>query len=249
VEETFSYRAAGQQAGSPPKQSQLAACRSHYHLLTNSSQIVTGRDIRTAHDAGGTITDIECNSGHWTTESLNYYVAAKMLWAPGSEPQTWVDRFCRLGFGEGASSMRAYFGRCAKLHAKVRALPRDRRPSRRAPGLYAGIWTVEWFDASALLIDRALEAAAGDERAVARVKRYRTALDITRFRVKYFSAKAAWARAVADYNAAKDKRAVRAALEAARKKWTAIEEERKSLYRKHVDTWILNTCYLGFYGT
>ena len=208
-----------------------------------------GADIRAAHQAGVTITDLDCNLGHWAPEAINYYVAAKMLWDPASRPETWVDRFCRLAFGKGAPAMAEYFARCADLDVKIRAAARAKQPSRRAMQNYKAFWTDKWFKTSEQLIRRAETQAQGDARALARVRRYRTGLEITRFRVGYFTAKARWQQAIRTYRAAKDKRAARPALEKARAKMKQWDADRKTLYNKHVNTWILNVCYLGFYRT
>jgi len=206
-------------------------------------------DIRAAYDAGVTITDIDCNLGHWTPEALNYYVTAKMLWAPTSDPDAWVDRFCRLAFGKGAGAMRKYFELCAELDDAIRAAPREQRPSRRAMQNYKRLWTPQWFAEAARWVDRAAADAHGDPRAAARTQRYRTALEINQFRVGYFASRVEWRDAVRSYNEAQDKRAARAALENARRKKNKWEQRRKQVYAQHVNTWILNVCYLGFYGT
>jgi hypothetical protein len=133
------------------------------------------------------------------------------------------------------------------MYQRVREAPREKRPSRRAMHNYAAFWTDEWFDRAAKLMRSAETACTGDERTLKRVRRYAEALEITRFRVGYFGMRAEWANAIKAYKEAKDKKQARPALEESRKKMNEWEARRKELYTKHVDTWILNACYLGFY--
>ncbi len=65
------------------------------------------------HSLVGTDFDSCCH--HWATEGLNYYVLARLLWAPDAEVDAILDDYCRSGFGTAWREVRRYFDRIEEL--------------------------------------------------------------------------------------------------------------------------------------
>ena len=62
--------------------------------------------------------DFDTLPHHWSTNALNYYVLARLLWDPALDVDSIVDDFCRSGFGNAADEMKKYYAHCEKLTAK-----------------------------------------------------------------------------------------------------------------------------------
>ncbi|HEY3900245.1 MAG TPA: DUF4838 domain-containing protein [Chthoniobacter sp.] len=54
-------------------------------------------------------TDMDSITGHWATQGLHYYVAARCDWDPSLTYDAVLDDFCKTGFGAGADAVKSYF--------------------------------------------------------------------------------------------------------------------------------------------
>jgi hypothetical protein len=68
-----------------------------------------GKDFRYLANHGMIGTDFDSCCHHWATQSLNYYVVARLHWNPEQDVDAIVDDYCLAGFGPAAKSVRRYF--------------------------------------------------------------------------------------------------------------------------------------------
>lgn len=80
------------------------------------------QDVRVMADAGVMGTDFDSIVHHWSTQGLNYYVVAKLLWNAHQDVDAIIDDYCRAGFGPAAKSVRRYFD--ALIAAKEEGMAR-----------------------------------------------------------------------------------------------------------------------------
>jgi len=93
---------------------------------------------------------------HWSTQGINYYVLAKLLWNPRLDVDALLDDYCRTGFGAAAGEVRKYYLAVEKATDELAAgLHGGERRSdaflRAAPDVYSPAVLGQW---------RALLAAA-----------------------------------------------------------------------------------------
>eukprot|EP01035_Chromulina_nebulosa_P025912 gene25912-33868_t len=58
---------------------------------------------------------------HWSTQGLNYYVLAKLLWNPAADVPALVEDYCRAGFGAAAPEVKNYFAQLEALTSELAA--------------------------------------------------------------------------------------------------------------------------------
>ncbi|HRU06144.1 MAG TPA: DUF4838 domain-containing protein [Candidatus Brocadiia bacterium] len=104
-------------------------------------------DLRLACRAGAAAADLAGLAGHWASEGLNYYVAARLMWNPDADAQVIVADYCKAGFGSGAWSVRRYFMEVERLTSQIAAsLPQSRVAEMRQPwasAAYREVFTPE----------------------------------------------------------------------------------------------------------
>lgn len=88
-------------------------------------------DFREMARSGMIGTDFDSVLGHWATQGLNYYVAARLNWDPEQDVDLIVSDYCRAGFGEAAGLVREYFDRVESL--TLEAASGSRRPAKTIP--------------------------------------------------------------------------------------------------------------------
>jgi hypothetical protein len=66
-------------------------------------------------------TDFDSCMHHWSTEGLNYYVLARLLWNPDASVDEILDDYCRAGFGQAAPEIRKYLARLEQLTNRIAA--------------------------------------------------------------------------------------------------------------------------------
>lgn len=59
---------------------------------------------------------------NWSTQGLNYYVLAKLLWDPSLDPEEIIADYCRSGFGPAAPEILGYFTRLEDMTTRVAEL-------------------------------------------------------------------------------------------------------------------------------
>lgn len=80
-----------------------------------------GEDVRyfAHHSLLGT--DFDSCMHHWSTEGVNYYVLARLLWNPDANIDAILDDYCAAGFGEAAGAVRRYLTRIEKITDRIAA--------------------------------------------------------------------------------------------------------------------------------
>jgi len=79
-------------------------------------------DVRHCFETGMTAADFDSILGNWSTQGLNYYVLAKLLWNPFADVDEVVSDYCEAGFGKGAGKIKTYFDLLGEATARVAAL-------------------------------------------------------------------------------------------------------------------------------
>ena len=133
-------------------------------------------DMRFFADSGMLFTDFDCLENFWSTNGLNYYVVAKLLWDPYDDVDEIISEYCEAGFGPAADVIRRYFERIELLTTQIAA--------RRAfeiwkvdSGVLAEFYTDELIGELQGMLDTAVDAAGGDETIERRIAFLRTGLN------------------------------------------------------------------------
>ena len=66
-------------------------------------------DVKSCIKDGLTMIDYDGCLHNWSTQGLNYYVLAKVLWNPDVNVDSVIDDYCEKGFGRAAPYIRQYF--------------------------------------------------------------------------------------------------------------------------------------------
>ncbi len=80
-----------------------------------------GEDLRHCYETMMFGADFDSIIHHWSTQGLNYYVLAKLLWNPAADVPALVDDYCRAGFGAAAPEVRNYFAQLEALTSELAA--------------------------------------------------------------------------------------------------------------------------------
>src|SRR5262249_42936696 len=60
--------------------------------------------------AGGMLaTDMDSIFNNWSTQGLEYYIAARLSWDPSQTYDALLDDYCRAGFGAGAEHLKQFY--------------------------------------------------------------------------------------------------------------------------------------------
>ena len=106
-------------------------------------------------------TDFDCNSHQWAGRGLIFYALAKGHLNPDRLCYDDIfDDYCRAGFGKAAEAVKDYFNRLEKLTEDAAATEKG----------FAGYFDVLDVAELEACIERARQAAAGDEEALSRVE-------------------------------------------------------------------------------
>lgn len=73
------------------------------------------RDIKHFYRTGMIGADYDAIVHHWSTQGLNYYVLAKLLWDPSQDVEALVDDYCNAAFGAAANTIKQYFSAVEEL--------------------------------------------------------------------------------------------------------------------------------------
>lgn len=74
-----------------------------------------GRIMNHMADNGILATDFDSIAHNWSTQGLNYYVAARLSWDPALSAEAILEDYARSGFGPAASPIRKYWQRAAAM--------------------------------------------------------------------------------------------------------------------------------------
>ncbi len=83
-------------------------------------------DVKHCYQTGMMAADFDSLNGHWSTQGLNYYVLAKLLWDPSLDVKAVVADYCRAGFGKAAPQIAEYFALMEKASAEMAGAGRAR---------------------------------------------------------------------------------------------------------------------------
>jgi len=78
-----------------------------------------GKDLAHCYRTGMIGADFDSVMHHWSTQGLNYYVLAKLLWNPFADTEAIVGDYCRSGFGPAASEMQSYYSEIESISEQV----------------------------------------------------------------------------------------------------------------------------------
>ena len=135
-----------------------------------------GDDLRLFADHGLLFVDYDCLEHFWSTNGLNYYVLARLLWDPHRDVDGIVDEYCTAGFGAAADAVRRYFARIEELTTQIaarRAFEVWKIDSRVLAEHYTDGLVAELRG----LLDEAERQAGGDKEVLGRLRFLRTGLD------------------------------------------------------------------------
>ncbi|HWL52852.1 MAG TPA: DUF4838 domain-containing protein [Chthoniobacteraceae bacterium] len=156
-----------------------------------------GEDVKHCYQTGMVAADFDALIGNWSTQGLNYYVLAKLLWDPSAEVDAIVADYCRHGFGPAAETIARYF---ATLEEATRRVAQEGRvgaeeqlreeeadsetplsgKKRRATlfhNAYFSVFTPAFLASLRDLLQEADGEARGDETVRARIAFLRIGLD------------------------------------------------------------------------
>lgn len=154
-------------------------------------------DVRHCYQTGMYAADFDSLTGHWSTQGLNLYVLAKLLWDPTLDPQILKEDYCKSGFGNAALKMIEYFSAIEEASDRVaakgaiateeelREVENDttQKPSKRTEERvdletrYYSVFTPEKMEELRKILSAA-ESAAGDDATLrARIAFFRNGLD------------------------------------------------------------------------
>ena len=64
-------------------------------------------------------TDFDSCMHHWSTEGVNYYVLARLLWNPDSDVEAILTDYCATGCGAAAPEVRRYLARIEAITSQI----------------------------------------------------------------------------------------------------------------------------------
>lgn len=86
-------------------------------------------DVRHCYQTGMIAADFDSLMGHWSTQGLNYYILARLLWDPSVDVDRLMEDYCRSGFGNAAEKILTYFNRLEELTLLVAQVGYERSAS------------------------------------------------------------------------------------------------------------------------
>ncbi|MCB1235301.1 MAG: DUF4838 domain-containing protein [Verrucomicrobiae bacterium] len=120
-------------------------------------------------------TDYDSIVHHWATEGLNYYALARLLWNPDLGADAILDDYCERGFGPAAEPVKRWFLRIEALTDQVAAREIESTLEPYTPAVCAELHG---------LLDRAAEAAGGDDTIGRRIAFLRTGIEFVEIQAR-----------------------------------------------------------------
>ena len=133
-------------------------------------------DMRFFADHGMLFTDFDCLENFWSTNGLNYYVLARLLWDPYRDVEAIIGEYCEAGFGPAAAAIRRYYDRIELLTTQI-AARRAFRVWKVDSGVLAEFYTDDLIGELQGLLDEAVAESGGDATIERRIEFLRTGLD------------------------------------------------------------------------
>lgn len=156
-----------------------------------------GDDIKHCYQTGMVAADFDALIGNWSTQGLNYYVLAKLLWDPSADVDAIIADYCHHGFGPAAGTLARYFATLEEATRKVAQegrveaeeqlreeeaetearLSGKRRRATLFQNAYFNVFTPELLTSLRDLLQRAESETGEDATIHARIAFLRTGLD------------------------------------------------------------------------
>lgn len=159
-----------------------------------------GEDIKYCYQTGMVAADFDSLLGNWSTDGLNYYILAKLLWDPSIDVSAVVKDYVQSGFGPASEAISRYFAtmeeatnrvaaqtsrKQASIESQLRDEERDPEESANAPlqpltafqMAYFEVFNQEFINSLRELLTQADKQAAGDEVVLARIAFLKRGLD------------------------------------------------------------------------
>ena len=121
-------------------------------------------------------TDFDSIFNMWSTQSLNYYVIAKLNWNPNENVDDIIDDYCK-GFGKGWKWIRKYWDEVEEITNQGAINEKLHMLDPFTPEMIAKL---EEY------LNKAVEEAEGDKGVIARIAFLRSGLDFTNMQAKAF---------------------------------------------------------------
>ena len=115
-------------------------------------------------------TDFDGCLDMWSTQGLNYYVVARLMWEPDKDVDEIIDDYCKSGFGKGWREIRKYWDTVESLTNKV-ASSEDME--------FSDVYTPEAIGRLSSLLDNASKKAEGTNEILKRIDFLRSGLKFT----------------------------------------------------------------------
>ena len=185
------------------------------------------QDMRFFADNGMLFTDFDCLENFWSTNGLNYYVLARLLWDPYLDVEVTIDEYCEAGFGPAASAIRRYYDRIELLTTQI-AAKRAFKIWKVDSGVLAAFYTDDLVGELQGLLDDAMADAGGDATIERRIEFLRTGLDYVPLSRDYILAR----------------EAVEAGDQAAQQRFAELTKARDTRLQEFGRSWALNPPFL-----
>jgi len=124
--------------------------------------------------------------GHWSTNGLNYYVLAKLLWDPYVNVDEIIDDYCIAGFGPASEIIRRYFDKLEDITTQIAA---ERK--RLTPQMLAKYYNENTLIELNGILDEAKRFAGQNDCIKERIEFLRTGLEYVPISRDYLLAKEA----------------------------------------------------------
>lgn len=188
-------------------------------------------DMRFFADNGMLFTDFDCLENFWSTNGLNYYVVAKLLWDPYADVDEIISEYCEAGFGPAAVAVRRYFERIELLTTQI-AARRVFEIWKVDSSVLAEFYTDELIGELQGMLDAAVDAAGGNDTIERRIAFLRTGLNYVPLSRDYILAR----------------EAAEGGEEAAQQRLAAVAKLRDQRLQDLGRSWALNPPFLAKLG-
>jgi hypothetical protein len=131
-----------------------------------------GEDMRFFADHKIVFVDFDCCLHNWSTNGLNYYVLAKLLWDPRRDVEGIIDEYCRAGFGTASADIRKYFDTLERITTTMASENKD-----ITPDIIANYYSDDVLDGLNGILKKADKDAKGDARILERIAFLRKGLE------------------------------------------------------------------------
>lgn len=138
-------------------------------------------DVKSCTKDGLTMIDYDGCLHNWSTQGLNYYVLAKVLWDPDVNVDSVIDDYCEKGFGKSAPYIRRYFNLLEEKTDRLAASNVCKNVKEEFDRICA-VFDPELTVKAESLLKEAKTATAGDKEIAERINFLETGLQYAKIR-------------------------------------------------------------------